>query len=70
MGYENRGALKAAIEGAGGKVSSSVSSKTDYLVNNDINSTSGKNKKALELGVKIIDEATVTRWISQGEIGV
>lgn len=68
--YENRGALKAAIEGAGGKVSSSVSSKTDYLVNNDINSTSGKNKKALELGVKIIDEATVTRWISQGEIGV
>ena len=68
--YENRGALKAAIEGAGGKVSGSVSSKTDYLVNNDINSTSGKNKKALELGIKIIDEATVTRWISQGEIGV
>lgn len=66
--YENRNALKSAIEGAGGKVAGSVSSKTNYLINNDVNSTSGKNKRALELGIKIIDENTITRWISQGEI--
>lgn len=67
-GYENRGELKAAIESAGGKVSGSVSAKTGYLINNDVHSASGKNKKALELGVEIIDEATITRWISQGEV--
>nr|MCR5083745.1 hypothetical protein [Parasporobacterium sp.] len=39
-----------------GKVTGSVTKKTDYLVNNDINSTSGKNKKAKELGVPIISE--------------
>ena len=44
------------IEDAGGKVSSSVSSKTDYLINNDINSSSTKNKTAKELNVKIITE--------------
>ena len=54
--YENRDAVKAAIEEAGGKTASSVSAKTDYLINNDITSGSSKNKKAKELGVPIITE--------------
>ena len=54
--YENRDAVKAAIEAAGGKTASSVSSKTHYLINNDITSNSSKNKKAKELGVPIITE--------------
>lgn len=54
--YENRDAVKAAIEAAGGKTASSVSAKTDYLINNDISSGSSKNKKAKELGVPIITE--------------
>ncbi len=66
--YENRDALKGEIEKAGGKVAGSVSKKTGYLVNNDVNSTSGKNKKALELGIPIIDEETIKTWIETGEI--
>ena len=54
--FENRNALKELIESKGGKVSGSVSAKTDFLINNDINSGSSKNKKAKELGVKIITE--------------
>lgn len=54
--YENRDILKALIESMGGKVSGSVSKKTTYLINNDVNSTSGKNKKAKELNVPIISE--------------
>ena len=54
--YKNRDLLKAEIEARGGKVVGSVSSKTSYLVNNDINSTSSKNKTAQQLGVKIITE--------------
>lgn len=54
--YENRDAVKAAIEAAGGKTASSVSAKTDYLINNDIASGSSKNKKAKELGIPIITE--------------
>lgn len=54
--FANRDAAKEQIEALGGKVSGSVSAKTSYLVNNDINSTSGKNKKAKELGVPIITE--------------
>ena len=65
--YENRDALKAEIEKAGGKVAGSVSAKTSYLINNDINSTSGKNKKARELGIEIIDENTIMEWLSGGE---
>ena len=57
--FENRDALKSAIENAGGKVTGSVSSNTDYLINNDINSTSSKNKKAKELSVPIITEDEV-----------
>ena len=54
--FANRDAVKAAVEAAGGKTSSAVSSKTDYLINNDITSGSSKNKKAKELGIPIITE--------------
>lgn len=66
--YENRDALKAVIEQAGGKVAGSVSAKTSYLINNDVSSGSGKNKKAHELGVPIIDEEKVMSWLEAGEI--
>lgn len=66
--FDNRDALKAEIERAGGKVSGSVSSKTGYLVNNDLQSTSGKNKKAKELGIPIIDEDTIVKWLETGVI--
>lgn len=56
-GYKNRDELVAKIEELGGKVSGSVSAKTSYLINNDVVSTSGKNKKAKEIGVPIISEA-------------
>ena len=54
--FNNRNEVKELIETKGGKVAGSVSGKTDYLINNDLNSTSGKNKKAKELGVPIISE--------------
>ena len=54
--FANRDAFKAYVEKAGGKVSGSVSGKTDFLVNNDVGSTSGKNRKAKELGVTVISE--------------
>ncbi len=54
--YKNRASLQKEIEDKGGKVSSSVSSNTNYLINNDINSTSSKNKTAKNLGVEIITE--------------
>ena len=54
--YENRNALKDAIEAKGGKVTGSVTAKTSYLINNDITSSSSKNKKAKELGVPIVTE--------------
>ena len=57
--FANRSALKECIENAGGKVTGSVTSKTSYLINNDIASTSSKNKKAKELNVPIITEAQV-----------
>lgn len=66
--YENRDALKAEIERAGGKVAGSVSAKTGYLINNNVNSTSGKNKKAKELGVTIIDEETIRNWLEKGSV--
>ena len=55
--YKNREELKAYIESQGGKVTGSVSKATDYLINNDANSTSGKNQKARQLGTPIISEA-------------
>lgn len=54
--FKNRDELVAAIEAKGGKVTGSVSSKTDILVNNDVNSTSSKNVKAKELGIPIMSE--------------
>ena len=54
--FKNRNELVSIIEQLGGKVSGSVSSKTSYLINNDVTSTSGKNKKAKELGVPVISE--------------
>lgn len=54
--YKNRKELQSHIESLGGKVTGSVTSKTNYLINNDINSTSSKNKKAKELNIPIITE--------------
>ena len=54
--FVNRDELVSKIEELGGKVSGSVSKNTSYLINNDVSSTSGKNKKAKELGVPIISE--------------
>ena len=54
--FKNRDALKAEIEARGGKVVGSISSKTNYLINNDITSTSSKNKKAKELQIPILTE--------------
>lgn len=57
--YENRKELKTAIEAEGGKVAGSVSAKTDYLITNDPNSGSSKNKAAREHGVQIITEEDI-----------
>ena len=54
--YKNRNELKAYIESQGGKVASAVSGSTNYLINNDVTSTSGKNQKAKQLGIPIISE--------------
>lgn len=54
--YPNRDALKAEIEARGGKVAGSVSKSTSYLINNDLESTTGKNKKARELNIPVISE--------------
>ena len=54
--FANRGEIKALIESLGGKVTGSVTSKTNYLINNDVTSTSSKNKKANELGIPILSE--------------
>lgn len=54
--FKNRNEIKAAIEKEGGKVTDSVSSKTDYLINNDIESTSSKNLKAKSLNIPILTE--------------
>lgn len=64
--YKNRNDLKDAIESQGGKTTDSVTSKTDYLINNDNTSNSTKNKKAKELGVKIITEQQFLEWINDG----
>ena len=54
--FANRNEVKELIEQRGGKVTGSVTGKTNYLINNDVNSTSSKNKKARELKVPIISE--------------
>lgn len=62
--YKNRDELVNIIEQLGGKVSGSVSSKTNYLINNDVTSTSGKNKKAKDLGIPIISENEFVQMIT------
>ena len=62
--FKNRDELKALIEAAGGKMTTSVSSKTNYLVNNDINSTSSKNVTAKNLGIPIITEQEIINMLS------
>ena len=54
--FANRDEVKALIEEKGGKVTGSVTSKTNYLINNDAASNSSKNKKAKQLGIPIISE--------------
>lgn len=61
--FPNRDAIHKFIEDNGGKISGSVTSKTSYLVNNDIESTSGKNKKAKELGIPIISEEDLIKMV-------
>lgn len=55
--FANRKELQERIESLGGKATGSVTSKTDYLINNDITSGSAKNKKARELGIPILSES-------------
>ena len=64
--YKNRDELKADIEAHGGKVVGSVSSKVNYLINNDINSTSSKNQKAKSLNIPIITEEEFISLIEEG----
>lgn len=64
--FANRSEVKALIESMGGKVTGSVTAKTDYLINNDVESTSSKNKKARELGIPILSEEEFLE-MTQGE---
>ena len=61
--FNNRDEMVEYIESFGGKVVSSVSSKLNYLINNDITSTSSKNQKAKELGIKIISEEELMEMV-------
>jgi DNA ligase (NAD+) len=66
--FKNRDEIKEAIEDRGGKVTSSVTSKTNYLINNDNMSNSSKNKKAKELGIRIITEDEFIQWLNNGTL--
>lgn len=63
--YKNRKALQEEIERLGGKITDSVSNKTNVLINNDIESNSSKNKKAKELGIPIISEEEFLKMIKE-----
>ena len=63
--YKNRDELKNILETNGAKVGNSISSKTSYLINNDINSNSSKNKKAKQLNIPIITEEEVMEMIAE-----
>ncbi len=65
--FANRGEIKEMIESLGGKVTGSVTSKTNYLINNDVTSTSSKNKKANDLGIPIISEESFLRMVQEQE---
>ena len=62
--YKNRDELISVIESLGGKVSGSVSAKTNYLINNDINSSSSKNIKARKFNIPIISEEDFIKMVS------
>ncbi len=64
--FANRREVKELIESLGGKVTGSVTSKTNYLINNDAASTSSKNKKANELGIPIISEERFLEMVREG----
>ena len=61
--FANRAEVKEEIEKRGGKVTGSVTSKTNYLINNDVNSTSSKNRKARELGIPILSEEAFLKML-------
>ena len=63
--FENRDTLKKELELRGAKVSGSVSAKTNFLINNDIDSTSSKNKKAMQLNVPIVNEEYIIGMLSK-----
>lgn len=63
--FSNRAEVKEEIEKRGGKVTGGVTSKTNYLINNDVNSTSSKNRKARELGIPIISEEEFIRMLEE-----
>ena len=65
--FANRGELKEYIEGFGGKVTGSVTGKTNYLINNDISSNSSKNKKAREQGIPILSEEAFLSLVKERE---
>ena len=65
--FANRSEVKELIESLGGKVTGSVTSKTNYLINNDVNSTSSKNKKARELDIPIISEEQFLEMIQKDQ---
>ena len=62
--FANRRQLQERIESEGGKVTGSVSGKTDYLINNDVNSASNKNRTAKQLGIPIITEEEFLEMLS------
>ncbi len=63
--FSNRAEVKEEIEKRGGKVTGGVTSKTNYLINNDVNSTSSKNRKARELGIPIISDEEFIRMLEE-----
>ena len=63
--FENRDALKKELESRGAKVSGTVSAKTNFLINNDVNSASSKNKKAKQLNIPIVNEEYIIGMLSQ-----
>lgn len=64
--FANRSEVKELIESKGGKVTGSVTSKTNYLINNDVQSASSKNKKARDLGIPIISEEDFLKLLEGG----
>ena len=66
--FANRREVKEIIESRGGKVTGSVTGKTNYLINNDVQSASSKNKKAKELNVPIISEAQFLEMLETGTV--